>query len=75
MARTRNPLPIPQMECPLGDEHCEQLTQALRSCHDLNCYLDKLSELGLDVSEWKAHSEANQRLAEGIKRLHFPDRA
>lgn len=75
MARQRNPLPIPKMECPLGDEHCHNLNETLRSCADLGCYLDKLESIGLDVSEWRNESNGNARMAEGIKRIHFPDRA
>lgn len=75
MARNRNPLPIPPMECPLGDEHCELLNQALRSCNDLCSYLDQLQGLGLDVSQWRAECQGNQALAEGLKAIHFPHRA
>lgn len=72
MSRTRNPLPIPQLECPLGDEHCELLTQTLRSCNDLCQYLDKLEALGLDVSHWKEQCKSNEALATGLKQVHFP---
>lgn len=74
MARQRSPLPIPQLECPLGDEHCHLLDAALKSCGDLRAYLEKIAALGLDVTEWLAQVEANQRLASGIKAAHFPDR-
>jgi hypothetical protein len=75
MARNRNPLPIPPMECPLGDEHCDLLDQTLQSCNSLNCYLDKLQALGLDVSAWRQESIANESLAKALKEIHFPDRS
>lgn len=74
MARNRNPLPIPQLDCPLGDEHCELLNQTLKSCNDLQCYLDKLAGLGLDVSAWMQESQGNEALATGLKQIHFPHR-
>lgn len=75
MARRRDPLPIPQLECPLGEEHCALLNQALQSCNDLQCYLEKLQSLGLDVSEWLAQSRSNEALAQGLKQIHFPNHA
>lgn len=75
MARNRNPLPIPQMGCPLGDEHCALLDSALQSCNDLQCYLDKLAAAGLDVSAWMQESKSNEALATNLKAIHFPDRA
>lgn len=50
------------------------LDQTLKSCNTLQCYLDKLASLGLDVSQWKAESESNERLAQGLKQIHFPNR-
>lgn len=75
MSRQRNPLPIPQLECPLGDEHCELLNQTLRSCHDLCQYLTKLEGLGLDVSHWMEQCKSNEALAQGLKTVHFPHMA
>lgn len=74
MARNRSPLPIPQMECPLGDEHCQLLDMALQSCSDVSCLLDKYEALGLDVSGWRAQVQSNDALAKGLKAIHFPNR-
>lgn len=72
MARTGNPLPIPQLECPLGDEHCMMLNEALKSCSDTRCYLEKLAAIGLDVSGWANENSSNETLAKALKEIHFP---
>lgn len=74
MARQRSPLPIPQLECPLGDEHCSLLDSALKDCSDLRCYLEKLQAAGLDFSAETQECNGNQALAERLKAIHFPDR-
>lgn len=75
MARaSRSTLPIGPMNCPLGDEHCAQLTAALASCAELCQYLDRLAGIGLDVTEWRSLCEGNAALAAGLKQIHFPDR-
>lgn len=75
MVRSRSPLPIPELQCPLGDEHCELLDRTLASCNDLQCYLEKLQAAGLDVSAWMQESRSNEALATRLKAIHFPDRS
>lgn len=75
MARSRSPLPIPPLECPLGDEHCALLDQVLQSRMSLCAYLDKLESIGLDMSAQRSECEGNGGLAEKLKAIHFPDRA
>lgn len=75
MVRQRSPLPIPEMTCPLGDEHCALLDRALKSCADTSCVLDKLEAMGMDVSQFRNEVDANQRVAAGLKAIYFPDRS
>lgn len=74
MARNRSPLPIPPLECPLGDEHCVLLDQVLHSRMSLCQYLDKLESIGLDMSAQRSECEGNGSLAQQLKAIHFPDR-
>jgi hypothetical protein len=72
MASQPNPAADPNWVCPLDPQHCVSLTEVLRRCADLDCYLGKLKDLGLDVSQWQGESAALQHLASGLKAIHFP---
>ena len=73
MATKKSNLPFPLMTCPLDEADCQLLTDTLKDCHDVKCYLEKLQAIGVDFSDLLAEVNGNADLAAKLKAVHFPE--
>lgn len=75
MATETAPGLSPNWKCPLNEGHCQQLTQALQTCADLECYLNQLAQIGMPVEQWMSEVATLKTMAAGLKAAHFPNEA
>jgi hypothetical protein len=64
----------PDLAPKLTQEHCDQLCAVIQQTAVALDYCTKCEAAGLDMSGYRETLEAQRKVAEGVKRVFFPDR-